>query len=605
MEKTKGIRVAALAAALVAVMLLMVPQLVRGSIPQAEAATASSVKVMPVTKQAGKYSVKATQKAIDSTTLSVSLKQAKALKKAKVSKVKVTATLFYGKKALVVKSTTKTLKSLSKTGNRITCKLPVYGSYRVSVKYYGAKGKPKKLVKTVTLKNVGIAASQYSIAVLNGTMAPLAFAMSCFDDRNILKNNNGKTIPTYVTVSRPKSIDWKSLPSGMKSCPFASGPAKGSYGQRVTAMKAYVGNLHKANKNSKFNLYIADNGLGNVYRVMYANGVDDDILKVHMLTDGSGTAYWYNSVYNVDDPWSVNRSMVSELARLQSRAATGKSIDYRTMKYVTYNGKGSLALSKYTYAAYCGHDNYDWLITYDGGFKISDPTFLARTKKAYEKVTLASDLDAIKAKGNSEKLKAFFKMDGQMFAGAEKAGKKPLVIMGTRVSSEENFEPFAKFLKKYYGNAYQYYYKGHPATPTSEYPEKAAQLKKLGIADIDSSIPAELLVFYYPEMYVAGLSNSTLNSSYQAGHTLAYLNVRLSNQSKITNGNLFQIFFTKIDSGYEDAIKSLVKDDSSLEHSYLAELNDGTGTIAIFNDKTDNITTYSYDKNSKQYSKVS
>jgi hypothetical protein len=115
MEKTKGIRVAALAAALVAVMLLMVPQLIRGSIPQAEAATASSVKVMPVTKQVGKYSVKATQKAIDSTTLSVSLKQAKALKKAKVSKVKVTATLFYGKKALVVKSTTKTLKSLSKT----------------------------------------------------------------------------------------------------------------------------------------------------------------------------------------------------------------------------------------------------------------------------------------------------------------------------------------------------------------------------------------------------------------------------------------------------------------------------------------------------------
>ena len=115
MEKTKGIRVAALAAALVAVMLLMVPQLIRGSIPQAEAATASSVKVMPVTKQVGKYSVKATQKAIDSTTLSVSLKQAKALKKAKVSKVKVTATLFHGKKALVVKSTTKTLKSLSKT----------------------------------------------------------------------------------------------------------------------------------------------------------------------------------------------------------------------------------------------------------------------------------------------------------------------------------------------------------------------------------------------------------------------------------------------------------------------------------------------------------
>lgn len=604
MERTRSVGFTLLAGLLVALALLVAPQLVPGAAPQAQAAT-SSVKVTPVTKKAGNYSFTASQKAVDNTTVTVSLKKAKALKKAKVKKVKVTASLYYGKKAMATKTAVKSIAAVTKAGGKIFCKLPAYGTYSVSVKYYGKKGKPKKLVKTVTAKSVGVAASQYNIAVLNGTMAPLTFAMSCFDDRDILKSSSGKTIPTYVVVSRPGSIDWNQLPAGMKSCPLAAGPAKGTYGQRVTAMKAYVSSLHKANKKSKFNLYIADNGLGNVYRVMYANGVGDNILNVHMLTDGSGTAAWYNSVYNVDDPWSVNRSMISELARLQARATAGKMLNYSSLKYATYSGKGSLALSKYTYAAYCGHDNYDWLITYDGGFSISDATFLAQTKKAYEKVALATDLNTIKAKGNSDKLKRFFKMDSQLFASAQKAGKKPLVIMGARVTAEKNFEPFAKFLKKYYGDGYAYYYKGHPATPTSQYPEKAAQLKELGITDIDSSIPAELLIFYYPEMYVSGLSNSTLNSSYKAGHTLAYLNTRLSGKSNITSGDLFQVFFTKIDSSYEQAITGLVADDPDFAHSYLAELNDGTGAIMIYNDETDTLTKYSYNADTKQYTLAS
>lgn len=67
MEMARGIRVAVLATALAAAVLLIAPQLIQGSIPQAEAATASSLKVAPVTEQAGRYSVKATQKAIDST----------------------------------------------------------------------------------------------------------------------------------------------------------------------------------------------------------------------------------------------------------------------------------------------------------------------------------------------------------------------------------------------------------------------------------------------------------------------------------------------------------------------------------------------------------
>ena len=48
-----------------------------------------------------------------------------------------------------------------------------------------------------------------------------------------------------------------------------------------------------------------------------------------------------------------------------------------------------------------------------------------------------------------------------------------------------------------------------------------AQLDKLGIRDVESSIAAELILFFYPDVYVSGMSNSTLNGSYTAGHTCA------------------------------------------------------------------------------------
>lgn len=51
----------------------------------------------------------------------------------------------------------------------------------------------------------------------------------------------------------------------------------------------------------------------------------------------------------------------------------------------------------------------------------------------------------------------------------------------------------------YYGDSFQYYYRGHSGTPTVLYPDKAEQLQKLEMTDVNSSISAELSLFFFPE----------------------------------------------------------------------------------------------------------
>ena len=95
------------------------------------------------------------------------------------------------------------------------------------------------------------------------------------------------------------------------------------------------------------------------------------------------------------------------------------------------------------------------------------------------------------------------------------------------------------------------------------YPEKQQQLKNAGVHDVDSSIPAELILYFYPDVYCSGMSSSTLNYSYRDGRTCAYLGARKDAALKkneegataIIGAEKFQMFFTKIDSTYDGELE--------------------------------------------------
>lgn len=555
----------------------------------AQVAEAAQVAVTPAQKTQGIYSVKIAQTKVNSTKATVTVGKLAALKGAGISRIELSATMSYKGKAMVSKTKRIKLASLSAKRNTATVKLPEFGSYKVRVQYYRAGATAP--AKTLVLPKVGIAAEEYNIALLNGTYAPLVFTMMMFDD-NAITQRNGHTVPTYVALSRHAAYNWSALPAGVKRSPLAEGPKAGNYAVKRQAMAAYVKSLRQANKNSRFNVYVTDNGMTALMDVMYTSGVDDDRMSVKLLSDGTASASYFNEMYNnpATSPNRVNAKIAAEYRQVQDRFLRGEQVSIQELEYALKTGNVSTAMPRYTYAALCTHDNYSWYMGYMGSFASTSAEFLAEAKASMLSYSVAGNLERIKALGNSEAFKAAFHLSDQLFAGAQEQGKKIMVLMGTRVNLETNFEPFARFVMKHYGDEFAYYYKGHPGTNTKNYPEKQEQLKRLGITDIDSSIAAELIIFYNPEIFISGLSNSTLNSSYQPGHTGVYLNSRLAAKDSIINGDLFQLFFTKIDAGYEPEVLALVEGDAALEHSYLVEANDGTGDIAIYDDAAGTIT---------------
>lgn len=113
---------------------------------------------------------------------------------------------------------------------------------------------------------------------------------------------------------------------------------------------------------------------------------------------------------------------------------------------------------------------------------------------------------------NTAEFKALYNFNDGYFKAAEENGKDVMMFLGTRVTSEQSFSEYARFAQLYYGDSYEYYYKGHPGTPSSLYPNKVKQLEDLGITDVDSSVAAELILFFNPDIYLFGYQSSTYAS---------------------------------------------------------------------------------------------
>ena len=117
---------------------------------------------------------------------------------------------------------------------------------------------------------------------------------------------------------------------------------------------------------------------------------------------------------------------------------------------------------------------------------------------------------------------------------------------------------------KYYGDTYEYYYKGHPGTPTILYPSKQEQLERLGITDVDSSIPAELILFFFPNIYMCGYDSTTFQSVESEEMACGMFNMKKATGLTKTYGELLDFFSSSINSSDETYGKYCVNP----EHTY-------------------------------------
>lgn len=552
------------------------------------AAGNGTVVTKAVSKKAGRYSVKIKQAKVNKTGVNITLPKLKTLKKHNVKKVKAKLYMYYGKKVVRTKSKTVLLKKINMQTKIFSMKAPAYGKYKAIIYYYNKKG---KRVKSVTLKNVGVVASEYNIAVLSGTMGPLMFSMRMMQDAQ--KNE----IPTIISFTRPASYDWKALPAYASINPMLKSSKDCSFSKIFPAAKSYVADLHKMNKNSKFHFHFTDFSVKAILDIADANKLPENIYDVSLYTDGSGTYEYFNYAFNKDEPDASYAKMASQWNSIRKAAKAGKK--YNSGKLVFAKSDGINGLKSYPLVAAKESNNITWYVstnntTLGSGPYVSTQSFLNEAKPYMTVMDIKTELENMKNVGIDGQFKKLYHLRDQLFADAN--GKPIMILMGTRVYNENNFKEFGAFVKAYYGSEYAYYYKGHPMTPTKFYPDKIAELKALKITDIDATIPAELILFFFPDVNVSGLSNSTLNQSYKEGNTKIYFGTRLKDKGKITGGDLFEGFFTKVTSTFEENLVAKCKEtDPNLENSYLFEFaTPGDYEIAIYNASTGSIMYYTW-----------
>lgn len=388
-------------------------------------------------------------------------------------------------------SVEKSLKEILKSGLKVD--FHDYGKFNVKVYF-------KKLGRIVATKNqiVGVSASEYNIAPLSATFPVVLFSLSIWD----IKHNENGDVPTIVMLDRPKAYNWNELPEKVYAMPLMARKNMADY----TAYQQYVKELYEINPDAKFNLYINDITCSLVHSLIYSNGIPEGQYTIKLLSDGSGSFSTLNDAYKGDNPREKHQQYIEEWNKAKKYAyETGKIAD----------GWGWHAHWNCMYAVLSCEPGTEWWVARNNLFETSDPSFTEEIKQNVSVKNVSKMLSELQSKGDAtvNEFKRLYNFNDGYFAEAEAQGKKAMMILGTYVNREKDFEEYARLTSLYYGEDYLYYYKGHPNTPTELWPIKQEQLLKLDMQDVDSSVAAELILFFNPEISLSGYGTSTFNSA--------------------------------------------------------------------------------------------
>lgn len=446
-----------------------------------------------------------------------------------------------------------------------------YGKHTVSVKATFESG------KTITVEeNASLSASEYIIAPISGSMPQLYFTL------NIKEITNNGAIPTFVWLARPDSWNWSNLPENVYAMPTVDIEevlTHNNYDRMVEVADAYIEELYSINPDAKFNLYINDFNSYLYLKLLVGNGIPEDNYYVTLLSDGGGSYSAFNDAFDSEDPefdaYAKYDEMAAKLEDLYGEVAGAKD----------YNWTGAFSVNtsefnSYAYVAAKEKDNVEWWILRPraGVLCSPDEEFINmvlnddKVEGIIEERNFAAPLNAMTDEDKAA-LKALYNFNDEMFEEAEKQGKSAMMILGSwaNATNEPDFEAYVKLVKAYYGDQFVYYYKGHPNTPTSLYPDKQAQLEELDLIDVESSINAELILFFYPDIYMCGYNSSTFMSVESPEMACAMFNMKKADCTAEYSG-LIGVYLSKI---ADHATSEYAELCPEADHTYfLMEYND-------------------------------
>lgn len=473
------------------------------SLPVAPAAAAPIATAAPAPLAAPKPNWKLALQQVDqSTSVRVTVDPSVL---AKASKVTLTAKLKYGRTTTRSVSCSQSLAKL--VAGAFTCNLKDYGKWSITARFYQGR----KKVRTNSAVSLGVFADEYIIAPLAGTMPGTLFTSSLWGE-NSIRGAGAQPIPVIARLTRAHQWDWKKLPEGVRALPYlttkqaAKRTTMNSYkAPAIAPIKAYIKELRKLNKKSVFHLYVNDYTAHLVHNLLYANQIPEQNYTITFLSDGNHSYAQFARNYAGKDPAAVHQKLIASWNRAKEKA-------YR-------DGKPHLSAPKARAAIYAAVDTEPsatwWLTNPDLLNQTGQPNAFAdqaRQNPKVVKAVLKDKLLAVQAEGDQavREFKRLYRFNDAYFADAIKAGRKVMLFLGTKLDGrEQDFADYAGFTVKRYGKKYGYYYKGHPGTPTENHPAKQKELKKLGIVDVQSSVPAELILFFNPNISMSGYGSST------------------------------------------------------------------------------------------------
>ena len=470
--------------------------------------------------------------------------------------------------------------------------MPTYGKFNVTVNFK----KGKTTVKSVK-STVGIGAEEYNIAPINATFPVIYFTLQMWD---ITKNENGEPVPTFVMLNRTEAYNWDELPENVYGQPNLTSSElrkRGSFETKAAKMADYVKELKEITPDAHFNLYLNDAFPKLILQILTANGISEDQYNVWLLSDGSGSYSHYNDTFDVADPYAKYAKMKDGWEKAKEYAAKNHKVSLSMMPYY-----GS---SNYAYVVANEDENIEWWVARtDGTLNIQNKEFLNETVNSPRVIVknMNDMLNALKAKGNGvvNEFKTLYNFNDAMFAEAEAQNKKVMMILGTWVMNEPDygdFSAYAQFLMNYYGDDYIYYYKGHPKSPTNLYPSKQKELADLGIYDVESSIPAELILFFYPDIYMAGYPSSTF-TSVASPEQACGLFVSKKDAAGYDYKDMLDFFMSQITKSSDPKLQKIC----NMKHdNYLLEFSDD---FLASIDHVYDIAVYDYTGNSVNYYKI-
>ena len=282
----------------------------------------------------------------------------------------------------------------------------------------------------------------------------------------------GNEMPSYVFFERTQTFDTSHYPDYAEICPYMGGDNETQEKMKEWMMNT-IRTIDQKNPDARFHLYVDDLRSPLSYDWFVAQGIDLSRLKVHLLSDGTGT---YNEFYSAFAASGTGREnwekYVAEINSLAWNSDGSDLLGTRALPEFEQHWHWSYPLSTL--------DNYDLTLHYDNMFETADPYVQEQLPKMH--LTPDNVIDMLKRlpQAKQEIMYRMIPYDRQVFIDLMDASPKPNLIINGTSNQPENQRLYVGEVYEKYKEDYDIFFEPHPSDESYlDYEEAFPGLKNI------------------------------------------------------------------------------------------------------------------------------